>query len=193
MWADIKVATKILSKFAKGGELTYRERRQLRRVALDVLRFVPMLIIILIPFLEAALPLILMLFPNMLPSRFQSEHMKLERRKKLLAARIGLAAFFEDTLHEFVKETKRKEESMQKVESLERLMTKIQNNQDISNESILKLASLFDDEMALDKASQSVLSNMCRYMQLNPYGTTAMLRTRLYLKIREIRKEDAVE
>ena len=36
---------------------------------------------------------------------------KLEQRKKLLAARIGLAAFFEDTLHEFVKETKRKEEN----------------------------------------------------------------------------------
>eukprot|EP01084_Bolivina_argentea_P071612 130138_1 len=44
--------------------------------------------------------------------------------------------------------------------------------------------------MALDNAPHSVLSNMCRYMQLNTFGTTTMLRTRLYDKIRDIRRED---
>ena len=195
MWTDIKTARKILNKLRKGNELTYRERRQLRRVFLDMLKFIPMIIIALIPFLEAALPFLLWMFPNMLPSRFQSEHMKLEKRKKLLTARIGLASFFEDTLHEFVKETKRKQEIIgsSSVESLEKLLEKIKNNQDITNKQILKLASLFDDEMALDNASQSVLANMCRYMELNSYGTTTMLRTRLYQKIRSIRKEDAVK
>eukprot|EP00484_Ammonia_sp_Unknown_P030949 CAMPEP_0197026154 /NCGR_PEP_ID=MMETSP1384-20130603/6316_1 /TAXON_ID=29189 /ORGANISM="Ammonia sp." /LENGTH=745 /DNA_ID=CAMNT_0042454773 /DNA_START=644 /DNA_END=2881 /DNA_ORIENTATION=- len=193
MWTDLKTARRILMKFARGNELTYRERRQLRRVAMDVLRFVPMVIIILIPFLEAALPILLVVFPNMLPSRFQSEHMKLERRKKLLSARIGLASFFEDTLEEFVKETKRKEEyaKMDKVESLEIVLEKIRNNEEITNTQIMKVASLFDDEMALDNAPHSVLANMCRYMQLNSFGTTAMLRQRLYDKIRQIRTEDA--
>mmetsp|Transcript_34866 Transcript_34866/g.56889 ORF Transcript_34866/g.56889 Transcript_34866/m.56889 type:complete len:784 (+) Transcript_34866:34-2385(+) len=193
MWADIKTARKILAKFARGGELTFRERRQLRRATLDVLRFVPMIIIVLVPFLEAALPLLLWAFPNMLPSRFQSEHLKLERRKKLLSARIGLTKFFEDTLHEFVKETRRKEEyaKTERVESLENLLSKLKGNEEIHNDQILKIAALFDDEMALDNASHSVLSNLCRYMQLNTFGTTAMLRQRLYDKIRQIRKEDA--
>ena len=129
----------------------------------------------------------------MLPSRFQSEHNKLEQRKKLLQARIGLAAFFEDTLHEFVKETKTKEENNKSINSLENLLIKIKNNEEITNPQILKVAALFDDEMALDNASYSVLSNMCRYMQLNSFGTEAMLRSRLYDKIRVIRKEDAVK
>lgn len=193
MWTDIKTARKILIKFRRGNELTYRERRQLRRVTLDILKFVPMLVIMAIPFLEAALPFLLYIFPNMLPSRFQSEHNKLEQRKKLLQARIGLAAFFEDTLHEFVKETKTKEENNKSINSLENLLIKIKNNEEITNPQILKVAALFDDEMALDNASYSVLSNMCRYMQLNSFGTEAMLRSRLYDKIRVIRKEDAVK
>eukprot|EP01084_Bolivina_argentea_P232155 391340_1 len=195
MWTDIGAAWKILLKFLKTGELTYRERRQLRRVTMDVLRFVPMFIIVAIPFLEVGLPFLLYCFPNMLPSRFQTEHQKIEKRKKLLTARLGLTAFFEDTLLEFVKETKSKQDAVklignEKLQSLEKLLEKIKNNEEISNNSILKLASLFDDEMALDNASASVLSNMCRYMELNSFGTQPMLRNRLYDKIRQIRKED---
>ena len=52
---------------------------------------------------------------------------------------------------------------------------------------------LFDDEMALDNAQLHILSNMCRYMQLNTFGTETMLRSRLYAKIRDIRKEDQVK
>merc|ERR1719295_1769987 len=201
MWTDIKTAVKILRRFVRGKELSYRERRQLRRVALDILRFVPMLIIVLIPALELALPAILYLFPNILPSRFQTEHMKLEKRKKVLAARIGLAAFFEDTLTEFVKETKRKQEIIgststtskmkeKEVRSLAKMLEAIKSGEQIGNEAILKVAALFDDEMALDNATHTVLSNMCRYMQINNFGTTPMLRHRLYTKIRAIRRED---
>eukprot|EP01084_Bolivina_argentea_P087786 158545_1 len=186
MWTDIRSASKILRKLRREGELTYRERRQLRRVALDAFKFIPMLIIVLIPFLEAALPFFLYMFPNMLPSRFQTEHMKLEKRKKLLSARIGLAAFFEDTLHEYMKELKSSKETL----TLSLIFDKLKCNEEISNEQILKVASLFDDEITLDNASHSVLSNMCRYMDLNTFGTTVMLRHRLYVKIREIRRED---
>merc|ERR1719419_1491970 len=113
--------------------------------------------------------------------------MKLEKRKKLLAARIGLASFFEDTLHEFVKETSSKEKE---VRSLGKLLRKIKSGEEIQNDQILKVAALFDDEMALDNATHTVLSNMCRYMEINNFGTTPMLRTRLYSKIRAIRRED---
>ena len=121
----------------------------------------------------------------------------MEARKKQLTARIGLTTFFEDTLDEFVKETKSKQKSAkligsESVESLEKLLEKVRNNKDISNSSILQLASLFDDEMALDNASYSVLSNMCRYMEINTFGSITMLRNRLYSKIRKIRKEDQV-
>ncbi len=76
--------------------------------------------------------------------------------------------------------------------SLGKLLGKIKSGEEIGNEAILKVAALFDDEMALDNATHTVLSNMCRYMQINNFGTTPMLRHRLYTKIRAIRREDQV-
>lgn len=49
------------------------------RTTADIFRLVPFLVIILIPFAELALPLLLKIFPNLLPSTFQDQ-MKQEAR-----------------------------------------------------------------------------------------------------------------
>ena len=70
---ETKISSKLFFKLIKGENLIRRERRQLLRTTSDLLRLVPFVIIAIIPFLEFALPLILKIFPNMLPSTFEDK------------------------------------------------------------------------------------------------------------------------
>ena len=70
---EIRISTKLLWKLLGGHNLTRRERRQLRRTTADVIRLVPFLIFIIVPFMELALPFFIKLFPNMLPSTFEEQ------------------------------------------------------------------------------------------------------------------------
>lgn len=70
---EIAISSKLQYKVLKGGSLTRRERRQLRRTVTDLLRLLPFSIFIIIPFMEVLLPVALKLFPNMLPSTFEGQ------------------------------------------------------------------------------------------------------------------------
>ena len=50
--------------------------------------------------MEFLLPFALRLFPNMLPSTFKNDLQKEENMKKELQARLAVAGFMQDTLHE---------------------------------------------------------------------------------------------
>jgi hypothetical protein len=56
--------------------MTYREYRLLIRTVADIFRMVPYSFFILIPGLEAVLPLYMYLFPNMLPTSFRTHLQK---------------------------------------------------------------------------------------------------------------------
>lgn len=70
---ETKISSKLIYKLMKGDTLIRRERKQLLRTTSDLMRLVPFIIIAIIPFLEFALPLILKIFPNMLPSTFEDK------------------------------------------------------------------------------------------------------------------------
>jgi len=57
--ADIRIATRLLFAMLNGRTLSWREQRQLRRTVADIFRLVPFIIIVLIPFMEFALPVLL--------------------------------------------------------------------------------------------------------------------------------------
>ena len=64
------------------------------------MRLVPFAIIVIIPFLEFALPVLLKLFPNMLPSTFESKFQEEEKKRKLLRIRLEMAKFLQETVGE---------------------------------------------------------------------------------------------
>lgn len=70
---ETKISSRLIFKLMKGENLIRREKRQLLRTTSDLLRLIPFIIIAIIPFLEFALPLILKVFPNMLPSTFEDK------------------------------------------------------------------------------------------------------------------------
>ena len=96
--AEVKVASSILSRVTAGHSLTRRERMQLMRTTMDMFRLIPLVIVVIVPFMELALPVLLKLFPNMLPSTFENKSTKEEKIKLELQTRLAIAEFFQDTV-----------------------------------------------------------------------------------------------
>lgn len=69
-------------------------------------RLVPFVIIVIVPFAEFALPILLRFFPNMLPSTFEHDLAKEEKKKKLLKVRLQMAKFFQDTIEDMALQSK---------------------------------------------------------------------------------------
>lgn len=69
---DIRLATRLVWKILHGEELSRREHKQLVRCIADIFRLVPFSVFILVPFMELLLPVFIKLFPQMLPSTFET-------------------------------------------------------------------------------------------------------------------------
>ncbi len=72
-----------------------REKRQLTRTSADIFRLVPLTVFLVVPFMELLLPVVLKLFPNMLPSTFEDKLQKEEKMKKRLTAKLEVARFLQ--------------------------------------------------------------------------------------------------
>ncbi|XP_069924659.1 LETM1 domain-containing protein LETM2, mitochondrial isoform X3 [Oryctolagus cuniculus] len=103
LWIDTKVATRMVWRLLHGQVLTRRERRRLLRTCADFFRLVPFMVFIIVPFMEFLLPVFLKLFPEMLPSTFESESKKEEKQRKKMAAKLELAKFLQETITEMAR------------------------------------------------------------------------------------------
>ncbi|KAM5312249.1 LETM1 domain-containing protein LETM2, mitochondrial isoform 3-T3 [Glossophaga mutica] len=108
LWIDTKVAVRVIWRLLHGQVLTRRERRRLLRTCVDIFRLVPFLVFIIVPFMEFLLPVFLKLFPEMLPSTFESESKKEEKQKKKMAAKLELAKFLQETITEMARRNRAK-------------------------------------------------------------------------------------
>lgn len=193
LWADVRICSRLLAKFARGKVLSRRERQQLNRTTADIFRLVPFAVFIVVPFMEFLLPVFLKLFPNMLPSTFQDKMKEEEALVKKLNARIGYAKFLQEIAKEMAKEVQnsRSGETKKTAEDLDEFLTKVRRGAaDLSNEEILGFAKLFNDELTLDNISRPRLKSMCKYMGINPFGTDAYLRFMLRRKLKSIKNDD---
>ena len=57
-------------------------------------------------------------------------------------------------------------------------------------EVIIQYAKYFQDDLTLDNMPRMQLVNMCRYMQLQPYGADSFLRFQLRHRIRQLKEDD---
>jgi hypothetical protein len=95
---EVKVASNILGRVTQGHGISRRERAQLMRTTVDMFRLIPFIVIMLIPFMELMLPLILKAFPNMLPSTFEDKATREMKLKNELQSRLSVAEFFQETM-----------------------------------------------------------------------------------------------
>lgn len=100
--AEVRTSSTLLRRVGRGETLTRRERLQLKRTVGDLLRMVPFVVIVIIPFAELSLPVLLKLFPNMLPSQFEKAEFRQEVYRKSLNARLELHQLLQEVLQERV-------------------------------------------------------------------------------------------
>ncbi|XP_029316145.1 mitochondrial proton/calcium exchanger protein isoform X2 [Cottoperca gobio] len=189
LWIDTTIAGRMLWRVLNGHPLSRRERRQFLRTCADVFRLVPFLVFIIVPFMEFLLPVALKLFPNMLPSTFETQSKKEERLKTELRVKLEMAKFLQDTIEEIALRNKADQGNV--TEEFSTFFQKIRNSGERpSNEQIIKFSKLFEDELTLDNLTRPQLVALCRLLELQSIGTNNFLRFQLIMKLRAIRADD---
>ena len=197
LYAEIKIAASLTRQVLNGRELNRRERKQLTRTSADILRLVPFLVIVIVPFMEFALPVLLKLFPNMLPSTYLDHKGEEAKLKKQLAAKVEMARFLQDTTALMAKQLLDKdgagstsEERRMTVSSFQALMDKVRRGESVRNEELLSVSRLFDEDFTLDHLNHQQLAAMCRLLDIRVFGSDWVLRYKLNKKLDELRDDD---
>ena len=140
------------------------------------------------PFAELLLPVALRLFPNLLPSTYEGQTSKEEKVRRLRDTRKQVSSFLRNTLRETglpvgLLNSKKEEftDFFRKVRA---------TGEAPSHEDTIKACKVFKDDLTLDNLSRPQLVGMCKYMNLNTFGTDAMLRYQIRHRMRQIKRDD---
>lgn len=191
LFIDIKISCNLLLRVLKGESLTRREKRQLVRTSADAFRLVPFSVFIIVPFMEFTLPIFLKLFPNMLPSTFQTANEKEAKLKASLKVKLEMAKFLQQTLDEMALKGNGHESKTAK--EFAEFFVKIRSSgQQATNDEILRFSKLFEDEITLDSLTRPQLIALCRVLELSTIGPNNLLRFQLRMKLRSLAADDKV-
>ncbi|THU99304.1 LETM1-domain-containing protein [Dendrothele bispora CBS 962.96] len=186
--SEVRISARLQWKILHGEQLTRRERRQLRRTTQDLLRLVPFAVFVVVPFMELLLPVALKLFPNMLPSTFEDKFAAEEKQRKLLRSRLEMAKFLQETLRE---SGLKANAHIIGSDAFKEFFRKVRSTgESPSAQDIINVARLFDDDLTLDNLSRPQLVSMCRYMDLNAFGTDNFLRGAVRSRLLNLRRDD---
>ncbi|KAL6950915.1 hypothetical protein ACO0QE_000197 [Hanseniaspora vineae] len=203
---EIKISTKLLWRLISGYELTRRESQQLKRTMKDVFRLVPFSAFLIIPFAELLLPFALKIFPNLLPSTYESSKDKLKKNTKMDEIRDKTKKFLVETLKESNSLNSKKTNNLiyesindEKNKSIFfKFFHKLNSTKDSADQSqnvftkdeIIKVSKMFKDDIVLDNLSRPQLIAIAKYMSLRPIGTNDMLRAQIRMQLNKIKEDD---
>ncbi|XP_040052371.2 LETM1 domain-containing protein LETM2, mitochondrial [Gasterosteus aculeatus] len=188
---DIKIAGRMVWRLLHGQLLTRRERRRLLRTCADLFRLVPFTVFIIVPFMEFLLPVFLKLFPEMLPSTFETESKKEEKQKKGLAAKLELAKFLQETIAEMARRNKAKALTEDETQRFSTYVQKVRGTgEQPTTKDIVRFSKLFEDELTLEHLERPQLVALCKLLELQPIGTNNLLRFQLMMQLRTIKADD---
>lgn len=192
LFIDINISRKLLWRILNGKTLSRREHRLLVRTVGDLFRLVPFSVFIIVPFMELLLPIAIKLFPGMLPSTFQTATERDDKLKQSLKVRLEMAKFLQTTLDDMSVQSKDKNNEAAK--DFTEFFKKIRSSGGTpSNEEIIKFSTLFEDEITLDSLSRQQLTALCRVLDINPMGTTNLLRFQIRMRLRNLAADDKVK
>ncbi|XP_035513719.1 LETM1 domain-containing protein LETM2, mitochondrial [Morone saxatilis] len=188
---DIKIAGRMVWRLLHGQLLTRRERRRLLRTCADLFRLVPFIVFIIVPFMEFLLPVFLKLFPEMLPSTFETETKKEEKQMKGLAAKLELAKFLQETIAEMARRNKAKAQTEDETQRFSTYVQKVRGTgEQPTTKDIVRFSKLFEDELTLEHLERPQLVALCKLLELQPIGTNNLLRFQLMMQLRTIKSDD---
>ncbi|ODV77610.1 LETM1-domain-containing protein [Suhomyces tanzawaensis NRRL Y-17324] len=186
---EMKVSTKLLFKLVSGYGLSRRESNQLQRTIVDVIRLVPFSMFVLIPFAELLLPIALKLFPNLLPSTYESKQDRVKKRAKLSKTRVSASEYIKKTMEESGLKLSKKITEAEK-EAFVSFFHTISMGKNPTREHLIQVARMFKNDQVLDNLSRPQLVAMTKYMSLRPFGTDSILRYQIRHRLLNIIKDD---
>lgn len=196
---ELKISFKLLAKLLQGYELTRREKNQLNRTIGDLFRLVPFSAFIIIPFAELLLPIALKVFPNLLPSTYESTTDKQKKRNKLIELRQKTSEFLHKTLEESkfinydaIESSEKKKTFLSFFQKLYALKESDGTTGPIifTHEEIITIAQMFKNDTVLDNLSRPQLVAMCKFMSIRPFGNDQLLRYQIRHKLKSIMEDD---
>ena len=124
----------------------------------------------------------------MLPSTYEGQKAREKKALSLSSTRQEVSAFLQNTLKEtglpVTAATVRNEEFAE-------FFRKIRNTGECpSTDDVIKVCKIFKDDLTLDNLSRPQLVGICKYMNLNTFGTDAMLRYNIRHRMRQIKRDD---
>lgn len=184
---EIKVSSRLLLKSSAGYELSRRELLQLKRTTQDIVRLVPFAAFILVPFAELLLPIALKLFPNLLPSTYESQNDKQSKLENLRKTRGLVSGIIKGNISHFKPADISEEHKKVFNEFYQHVRL---TGEPESRQQLIQVARLFKDDTVLDNVTRSYLVALAKYINLRPFGTDVMLRYRIRYKMLELKKDD---
>lgn len=185
---EVKISSRLALRMAAGYELTRRENRQLQRTVQDLARLVPFSAFVIIPFAELLLPVALKLFPNLLPSTYEDQKSKDKKASILRALRKEVSSFLRQSIKETGLPVSR---ATAQKEEFANFFRKVRaTGEKPTEQDVIKVCKTFRDDLTLDNLSRPQLVSMCRYMNLNTFGTDQMLRYQIRHRMRQIKRDD---
>ena len=195
---NFSISKVLLAKKLKGDELTFREKQLLVKTTADVLKLIPFSFFILVPFAELLLPVVLKVWPQMLPSTFDARKLfpqsTTERSRRLLAKQEMLKFFSEISMQQDMDDMTQKvvDVKAKKLNDFKRLLTKprIAGQPLPSVDELTKFSSLFQTEFKLENMPMKHLESICYIIGLDPYPFRTHVILQLKRYIGEIKRED---
>lgn len=184
---EIKISFRLLLKLSAGYELSRRELLQLKRTTQDIVRLVPFAAFVLVPFAELLLPIALKLFPDLLPSTYESKKDKQSKLESLRKTRKLVAGIIKGDISHFKPADISDEQKAVFNQFYEHVR---KTGEPESRQQLIQVARLFKDDTVLDNVTRSYLIALAKYINLQPFGTDVMLRYRIRYKMLELKKDD---
>uniref|UniRef100_A0A8C9GAQ7 Mitochondrial proton/calcium exchanger protein-like n=1 Tax=Piliocolobus tephrosceles TaxID=591936 RepID=A0A8C9GAQ7_9PRIM len=174
----MKISKNLIIKRLKGYRLSYSEYKLLIRTVNDMFKLIPFSFFIIVPFAEFLLPIVLRIYPDLLPSTFKNNDDNLTNIKKKIYAKQQLSKFLQQLIEE--KEKQLGENIDIDIEKKKNILNKFHLqliNKDesdvnpfLSVNDTLKIAKIFKEEFALDKMELKTLQTICHLLGLKPYS-----------------------
>ncbi|XP_062602433.1 mitochondrial proton/calcium exchanger protein-like isoform X2 [Saccostrea cucullata] len=166
--------------------LKRREIQQVIRSTFDIFRILPMIVMIVIPFMEFAIPFVIKFFPGLLPSTFQPKKTD-DMRMKVLKAKIEMTKNMVETIKNHPLISKKSETA----EDFANFVANVRNKGiQPTTEEIMKFSKFFEDELTLENLNRQQLQAMCRILDLPPMGMDSFLRFSLRMKLKRLKLDD---
>lgn len=196
MGYDIRLALSLIAKRTRGRKLTRSEEKILSRTSKDVFKIFPMIPFVVIPAAEFLLPVVLKVFPSMLPTQFsdltKQEQTEEQRALEQLEGSRSLLNSLSRLAQKKAAPGKGGEPGDPDMAAFAVFLDRILlGRQIVHTEEICRLAPLFEDRLALVKMPREALGYLGRMWAIpTTNGNTEYMCAQLEEELIKLRKDD---